>query len=88
MAVGWSKDGDVNNQIADSIADEILRVRSCIPTGKSAVFCVECGEKIPVKRRKAVPGVQYCIVCQEQIDRLNRPVSLYNRKGSKDSQLR
>jgi len=35
----------------------------------SLEFCEECGEEIPQKRRTAVPGVQYCIPCQELFER-------------------
>ena len=31
----------------------------------SAEFCEECGDEIPEARRKAIPGVQYCVYCQE-----------------------
>ena len=33
----------------------------------SAKWCVEsdCGERIPDARRKALPGVQRCVTCQE-----------------------
>ena len=48
----------------------------------------ECGAPIPEARRKAMPGVRLCIDCQQEADKLNKAVSLYNRRGSKDSQLR
>lgn len=35
---------------------------------KSAEFCEECGDEIPVARRQAVPGVQYCVHCQEMFE--------------------
>ena len=31
----------------------------------SAKECQECGDEIPEARQRAVPGVQYCIYCQE-----------------------
>ena len=31
----------------------------------SAEFCEECGDEIPKARQKAVPGVQYCVFCQQ-----------------------
>ena len=36
-------------------------------TKASAMVCTEpgCGQRIPDERRKAVPGVQLCIECQE-----------------------
>lgn len=35
---------------------------------KSAEVCQECGEDIPVARQLAVPGVQYCVHCQEMFE--------------------
>lgn len=34
----------------------------------SATTCQECGDDIPVARREAVPGVQYCVHCQEMFE--------------------
>lgn len=88
MAVGWSKDGAVQDQIDASVADALSAVRRRIPTGESAEYCEECGEAIAAARRRAVPGVRLCVTCQEQVDRKTRGASGYNRRGSKDSQLR
>lgn len=35
----------------------------------SAETCEECGEPIPKDRQIAVPGVKYCIDCQELYER-------------------
>jgi RNA polymerase-binding transcription factor DksA len=35
-----------------------------------------------------VPGVRLCVSCQEAADTQQAAVSGYNRRGSKDSQLR
>ncbi len=43
---------------------------------------------IPEARRQAVPGVSLCIKCQEAFDKQQTTFSGYNRRGSKDSQLR
>ncbi len=88
MAVGWAADGAVEDQIQDSLNDEIARARRHLHQGESLRFCEECGEPIPEGRRKALPGVRLCVACQEEADKLQRPASLYNRRGSKDSQLR
>ena len=88
MATGWAGDNAVNDQIRDSIADEVRRARENLPRGESRLFCEECGEPIPEARRKALPGVRLCVSCQEENDREQRAFNLYNRKGSKDSQLR
>jgi hypothetical protein len=35
-----------------------------------------------------VPGVRLCVACQSDRDEQERAFSGYNRRGSKDSQLR
>jgi len=88
MAGGFAKDGAVQEQIDASIEDAIQRARSRLPRGESLSHCEECGETIPEARRKAVPGVRLCISCQETEDMEQVNSSGYNRRGSKDSQLR
>lgn len=88
MAVGWAGDNAINDQIADSIADEVARARSRLPKGESLMACEECGEQIPEARRRALPGVRLCLACQEEQDKHTTRFTGYNRKGSKDSQLR
>ena len=87
MAGGWTRDGAVQDQIDDSIADAVMSARASMPAGESETHCVECGEAIPERRRVAVTGVRTCVACQSIRDA--RPqASLINRRGSKDSQLR
>ena len=88
MASGWAGDNAVNDQIQASIEDEAARARARLPKGESLKFCRLCGEEIPEARRKALPGVSLCVPCQEEEDSEAESFSLYNRKGSKDSQLR
>ncbi|MDE0097476.1 MAG: DksA/TraR family C4-type zinc finger protein [Gammaproteobacteria bacterium] len=88
MAGGWARDGAVQDQIDASVRDAIDQVRRRIPTGSSLTHCEECGQAIPQARREAVPGVRHCVPCQQQIDAEQQPSRLYNRRGSKDSQLR
>ena len=88
MAGGFAKDGAVQDQIDASVEDAVNRARSNLPRGESLRRCYECDEKIPEARRKAVPGVRYCITCQEAMDAEQQAVAGYNRRGSKDSQLR
>ena len=88
MAGGWTRDGSVQDQIDASVRDAVNQVRRRIPTGASLMNCEECGQEIPRARREAVPGVRHCVPCQQQIDAALQPSSLYNRRGSKDSQLR
>jgi len=88
MATGWAGDGAVQDQIDATVKDGIKRVRSKLPKGPSLKHCEECGAAIPDARRKAVPGVRLCVPCQEARDREDGIASGYNRRGSKDSQLR
>ena len=88
MAVGWAGDNAVNEQIAGSIEDEVARARSRLPRGESLAACEECGALIPEARRNALPGIRMCVACQEESDREAVRFSAFNRKGSKDSQLR
>ena len=88
MAGGFAKDGAVQEQIDASLEDEVSRARSLLPQGDSAEHCDECGKDIPEARRKAVPGVRFCISCQQAFDDEHQAQVGYNRRGSKDSQLR
>jgi len=88
MATGWAGDNAVNEQIDATIKDGIKRIRSRLPTGPSLEACEECGAAIPEARRAALPGVRLCVPCQEEHDREQSSMSGYNRRGSKDSQLR
>ena len=88
MASGWAKDGAVQDQIDASIKDALKSVRRRLPAGESLKVCEECGNAIPQARREALPGVRLCISCQDAADKEVKNHSLYNRRGSKDSQLR
>ena len=88
MATGWAKEGAVQEQIDDTVDDAVRRARSHLPSGESLQHCEECAEPIPEARRHALPGVRLCIRCQEHHDQEQASHSLYNRRGSKDSQLK
>jgi phage/conjugal plasmid C-4 type zinc finger TraR family protein len=88
MAGGWASDGAVQDQIDASVEDAVERVRSRLPKGESAKSCRECGASIPEPRRQAIPGVRLCVACQEEADHKSSSAAGYNRRGSKDSQLR
>ena len=87
MASGWAPDGAVQDQIDDTVADAVQRARARLAGGDGQTHCVECGEAIPEARRRAVPGVRTCVACQSERDRRPAPVG-FNRRGSKDSQLK
>ena len=88
MATGWAKEGAVQEQIDATISDAVLRARSQLANGPGLMHCEVCEAKIPEARQKAVPGVRLCVKCQEIEDREQEHFSGYNRRGSKDSQLR
>jgi phage/conjugal plasmid C-4 type zinc finger TraR family protein len=88
MATGWAGDGAVQDQIDATVKDGINRAKSQLPSGPSLEHCAECLAPIPEARRTAIPGVRLCVKCQEEHDREAAAFSGYNRRGSKDSQLR
>jgi phage/conjugal plasmid C-4 type zinc finger TraR family protein len=87
MATGWAGEGAVQEQIDATVKDAISRAQRQLPQGPGLTHCAECGAEIPEARRSAVPGVRMCLPCQEAHDQEAR-FSGYNRRGSKDSQLR
>ena len=88
MATGWAGEGAVQEQIDATVKDGIARARSRLPRGESLRHCEECDASIPEARRQAVPGVRLCVACQEARDAEDAAFAGYNRRGSKDSQLR
>jgi len=88
MATGWAQDGAVQDQIDATVKDGILRAQQRLPSGPGSTHCADCGALIPEARRLAIPGVRLCVQCQEKADNEGAAFSGYNRRGSKDSQLR
>ncbi len=88
MAVGWARDGAIQDQIDASVDDAVKLARSRLPEGESATHCKHCDEPIPEARRQAIPGVRLCVQCQARLEAAQTTTASYNRRGSKDSQLR
>jgi hypothetical protein len=88
MASGWAAEPAEQQQNDDSIKDAVERARAQLARGPSLSHCEECGAEIPEARRLAVSGVRLCVSCQSERDEAQQAVSGYNRRGSKDSQLR
>lgn len=88
MATGWAREGAVQEQIDATVKDAIDRAKGDLPAGESRSHCAECGAEIPEARRRALPGVRLCLDCQQVADKAREPAAGYNRRGSKDSQLR
>ena len=87
MATGWAGDGAVQDQIDATVTDGIRRAQSRLPQGPGLTHCAECGAEILEARRRAIPGVRLCLACQDNAEDAAQ-FSGYNRRGSKDSQLR
>jgi phage/conjugal plasmid C-4 type zinc finger TraR family protein len=88
MASGWSRDGAVQEQIDATVESAVELAKSRLPQGASLTHCEECEAAIPEARRKAMPGVRYCVKCQSALEKKLAADTLYNRRGSKDSQLK
>ena len=88
MAVGWARDGAVQEQIDAGVEDAVSLARSRMPKGESLTHCQGCGEKIPEGRRNALPGVRLCVECQAGHEAARSVAGGINRRGSKDSQLK
>ncbi len=88
MAVGWARDGAVQEQIDAGIDDAVKQARSRLPKGESLTHCELCEEEIPEARRRAIPGVRFCVLCQSELEKQQADATGINRRGSKDSQLK
>jgi phage/conjugal plasmid C-4 type zinc finger TraR family protein len=88
MATGWAGDGAVQDQIDATVKDGVSRAQQRLAAGPGLTHCADCGAPIPEARRNAIAGVRLCVTCQEAEDREAENFSGYNRRGSKDSQLR
>ncbi len=76
MAVGWAREGAVQEQIEATVEDAVQLARSRLPEGESFIKCEECEIEIPAARRK------------EELEKKQTAISYYNRSGNKDSQLK
>ena len=88
MATGWARDGAVQDQIDASVKDAVKLARSRLSDGESLTHCEECENLIPKARRKAIPGVRLCVNCQSKLEEQQTTHTIFNRRGSKDSQLK
>lgn len=61
----------VQQREAENLARHLARAVQR-PTQPSAFFCEECGEAIPLARRRALDGVTLCVSCKEIDEQLAR----------------
>ena len=64
------------NENAVNAVKEILLIQQSRPT---QFFCRDCTEEIPLGRRKAVPGVQYCVQCAPSHQQPTRKIKMLTR---------
>jgi phage/conjugal plasmid C-4 type zinc finger TraR family protein len=88
MAGGWTRDGGVQDQIDASVEDAVKLARSRLAEGEGSTHCEECETVIPEARRKAIPGVRLYVSCQSEREKRQAAPTGFNRRGSKDSQLK
>jgi phage/conjugal plasmid C-4 type zinc finger TraR family protein len=88
MAVGWTRDGAVHEQIDATVESAIQLARSRLPDGESFAHCEKCKAAIPQARRNAMPGIRYCVQCQSELEKGQKTAPLYNRRANKGSQLK
>lgn len=55
---------DRANDLAQQEIESLVANRT-VYTGKSSLYCCECGEPIPEARREAIPGCSLCVYCQQ-----------------------
>ena len=90
MAVGFTRDGNEQEQIDQTLEDNLNRVKqNATVNNNTSIYCLECGEEIPEARSLVVKNANYCLTCQSNLDKLNsNTISLYNRKANYHTQLR
>jgi len=88
MAKGFGSEDAAQDEIESAVNDAVRRAQSALPQGVSLTHCEECDAPIPEGRRNAMPGIRLCLPCQEVEDSAQTYTERYNRRGSKDSQLR
>jgi len=88
MAKGFGSEDAAQDEIEGAVNDAVRRAQDALPHGESLTHCEECDRIIPEGRRQALPGVRLCVDCQQAHDQARTHPSAYNRRGSKDSQLR
>ena len=70
MAVGWTRDNAVQDQIDATVDAGVQRAKSLLPSGASLTHCETCRAAIPEARRQAIPGVRLCLDCQAKLEQV------------------
>ena len=73
MAVGWARDGAIQDQIDASVGDAVKLARSRLPGGEGLAHCEKCEGVIPIARREATPGLVYASFARQRSKHSRRP---------------
>lgn len=66
---------DIASELEDSFREQALEALRSVQThhtGISATHCECCGEAIPEARRVVLPGVDLCVGCKGDMERMGR----------------
>lgn len=64
----FDRASELEAQQREAALEEARYRRRLEQSRPSAEECRVCGERIPLARRKAVPGVQTCVHCQAELE--------------------
>jgi phage/conjugal plasmid C-4 type zinc finger TraR family protein len=62
---------DIAQELIEWKLEQVMNARrqAQSPTAlASRATCKECDDPIPAERRKAIPGVQFCVACQTYLE--------------------
>lgn len=86
---GWGGEDNFQETIQSTVDDAVDWARlelELMGSKESELYCEDCDIEIPLQRRLIAKGCTRCVSCQSKHDVIARPY--YNRRGSKDSQIR
>lgn len=87
MAIGFGNVDNFQETIQATVDNAVDFARNQLYKYKESLdYCLDCDEEIPEERKKLLTGVCYCVKCKTKHE--STQTSYYNRRGSKDSQLR
>lgn len=87
MAVGFGNIDNFQETIQATVDNAVDFARNQLYKFEDSLdYCLDCGEEIPEERKKLLTGICYCVKCKTKHE--STQASYYNRRGSKDSQLR
>lgn len=64
---------DIATEVEEAFREQALAARSSFRAhyaGPRVTHCEHCGDEIPPERSDILPGVELCVCCQDQIERM------------------